>query len=227
MVVVSQEWEFIFNYDYVPTFVHLLIAEFKMTMSCLKCNISSRSSGATWWLTVSTFIHLVQFTSQSLLTCLFKLSMPLLQPQLIGNLENISIFQGCSFYHTIPQSNLGLEVTKPWDSSKSISRTSQWFGKNIGRCQNFDQFQSAIVKGHCVPNMSYKISQFCFRYQYLSYHQLNELIKVSFWYHKMKQSEHTYAFFVICKSVSHPMKVSDKERPPRAKEIEVKNMSMF
>ena len=72
--------------------------------------------------------------------------------------ENISIFRDCSFYLTIPWCNSGLEVTKPWDSSKSISRTSRRFGKNIGRLQNFDQSQSAIVKGHSVPNMSYNLS---------------------------------------------------------------------
>ena len=44
----------------------------------------------------------------------------------------------------------------------------------------------------------------------------------------MKQSEHTHALFVARKAMaSHLMKVSDKERPPAAKEIEVKNMSIY
>ena len=44
----------------------------------------------------------------------------------------------------------------------------------------------------------------------------------------MKQSEHTHALFVARKAMaSHPMKVSDKERPPTPKEVEVKNMSMY
>ena len=44
----------------------------------------------------------------------------------------------------------------------------------------------------------------------------------------MKQSEHTHALLVARKSItSHPMKVSDKERPPTAKEIEVENMLMY
>jgi hypothetical protein len=81
-------------------------------------------------------------------------------------MEHISeLYVAQWLYITMLGSSLELEVTtKPRDSSRSMSRTSRRFGENIGRRQNFDQFQFAIINGH-VPNMSYNFLVPFHRYQ--------------------------------------------------------------